>query len=67
MIFGFLTPGPYQLIILAIIVLLLFGKRLPDTMRSLGRSITEFKKGVKEGEDELSEDRNLDDDDRPAE
>ncbi|MFG0297303.1 MAG: hypothetical protein ACF8PG_15455, partial [Maioricimonas sp. JB045] len=24
-------------------------------------------KGVKEGEDELSEDRNLDDDDRPAE
>ncbi|MEW4528573.1 twin-arginine translocase TatA/TatE family subunit [Maioricimonas sp. JC845] len=67
MILGFLTPGPYQLIILAIIVLLLFGKRLPDTMRSLGRSITEFKKGVKEGEDELSEDRNLDDDDRPAE
>lgn len=67
MIFGFLTPGPYQLIILAIIVLLLFGKRLPDTMRSLGRSITEFKKGVKDGEDELNDDRNLDDDDRPAE
>ncbi|MFG0334716.1 MAG: twin-arginine translocase TatA/TatE family subunit [Maioricimonas sp. JB049] len=67
MIFGFLTPGPYQLIILAIIVLLLFGKRLPDTMRSLGRSITEFKKGVKEGEDEIAEDRNLDDQDRHAE
>lgn len=67
MILGFLSPGPYQLIILAIIVLLLFGKRLPDTMRSLGRSITEFKKGVKEGDDELNDDRNLDDHDRPAE
>ncbi|QDU38835.1 twin arginine translocase protein A [Maioricimonas rarisocia] len=67
MIFGFLTPGPYQLIILAIIVLLLFGKRLPDTMRSLGRSITEFKKGVKEGEDEIAEDRNLDEQDKHAE
>lgn len=41
--------GP-TLIIMAIVVLLLFGNRLPDTMRSLGKSITEFKKGVKEGE-----------------
>lgn len=39
-------PGPTELIILAMIVLLLFGKRLPGAMRSLGQSITEFKKGA---------------------
>ena len=40
--------GPWELLIIAAVVLLLFGKRLPDVMRSLGRSITEFKKGVNE-------------------
>lgn len=40
-------PGPVELIVLALIVLLLFGKRLPSTMRSLGQSIVEFKRGVK--------------------
>lgn len=44
--------GPMELAIVAVIVLLLFGKRLPQTMRSLGQSIVEFKKGVKSGEDE---------------
>ena len=39
-------PGGFELIILAFIVLLLFGKRIPGAMRSLGQSITEFKKGV---------------------
>ena len=38
-----------ELIIIAIIVLLLFGNRLPSVMRSLGQSITEFKKGTREG------------------
>lgn len=41
--------GP-TLLIMVVVVLLLFGNRLPDTMRSLGRSVTEFKKGVREGE-----------------
>lgn len=41
------SPGPWQLLILAAIVLLLFGNRLPGVMRSLGTSIVEFKKGVK--------------------
>ena len=47
--------SPLQLIILGLVVLLLFGNRLPDTMRSLGKSLTEFKKGVREGEQEESE------------
>ncbi|QDS99925.1 Sec-independent protein translocase subunit TatA/TatB [Adhaeretor mobilis] len=40
------TPGPLQLFIVGLIVLLLFGNRLPSVMRSLGEGITEFKKGV---------------------
>ncbi|HID77942.1 MAG TPA: twin-arginine translocase TatA/TatE family subunit [Planctomycetaceae bacterium] len=41
------TPGPLELIIIAVIVLLLFGKRLPSVMHSLGKGIVEFKKGIK--------------------
>lgn len=44
--------SPFHLLIFLVIILLLFGNRLPDTMRSLGKSITEFKKGVKEGNEE---------------
>ena len=52
---AFLTPGPMQLLILLVVVLLLFGTRLPSVARSLGRSIVEFKKGVKEIEDHSDE------------
>ncbi len=38
--------GPYELIIVAFIALLLFGSRLPTVMRSMGESIKEFKRGV---------------------
>ena len=43
--------GPTELIILLVVVLLVFGNRLPAAMRSLGRGITEFKKGV-QGDDD---------------
>ena len=43
-IFAFLSPGPGQVVIVAMVVLLLFGNRLPSVMRSLGEGITEFKK-----------------------
>jgi sec-independent protein translocase protein TatA len=49
-IFAFLSPGPGQVVIVAMVVLLLFGNRLPSVMRSLGEGITEFKKGIKGGE-----------------
>ncbi|MCF0233760.1 MAG: twin-arginine translocase TatA/TatE family subunit [Thermoguttaceae bacterium] len=45
--------SPTQLIIIAAIAFLLFGNRLPSVMRSLGRSVTEFKKGVAGIEDEI--------------
>ncbi len=48
--------GVWELGLIMGIALLLFGSRLPQTMRSVGKSITEFKKGIKEGEnDEKSE------------
>ncbi len=45
MLLGFGTH-PVELLIVLAVALLLFGKRLPDVMRSLGKSVTEFKKGV---------------------
>jgi sec-independent protein translocase protein TatA len=38
--------GPLELGVIALVVLLLFGNRLPSTMRSLGQGLMEFKKGV---------------------
>ena len=40
--------GPWQVLIVLFVVLLLFGSRLPSVARSLGRSLVEFKKGMKE-------------------
>ena len=38
----------WELIIILIVALLLFGKRLPDIMRGMGSSVREFKKGMEE-------------------
>lgn len=45
-ILAFFAPGPIQLVVVLVVVLLLFGNRLPSVMRSLGIGITEFKKGI---------------------
>lgn len=45
--------GTAELVVIAIIALLLFGHKLPQVMRSLGRGVTEFKKGVRGIEDDL--------------
>lgn len=49
-VLAFPMPGPFEMIIVGLVILLLFGSRLPSVMRSLGSSISEFKKGTKEAE-----------------
>ena len=48
-------PGGWEWIIILIIALLFFGKKIPSTMRSIGRGVVEFKKGLKGVEDEVDE------------
>ncbi len=45
---------PWHLLVIGMVALLLFGKRLPEVGRSLGRGIAEFKKGLRDVQEELS-------------
>ena len=46
--------APTHLIILAVILLLLFGRRVPEIMRGLGSSVKEFKKGMNPEDDKAA-------------
>jgi sec-independent protein translocase protein TatA len=57
--------GTWEIIIILVIALLLFGRRLPEVGRSLGKGIVEFKKGLKGVQDDIENevdeaDRNID-------
>lgn len=52
---GFWMPSGGEWIVLLIIGLLVFGRRLPDVGRWLGQGIVEFKKGVKGIEDDIED------------
>ena len=53
-VFSFIgMPGLPEMLIIAVVILLLFGNRLPSVMRSMGQGIVEFKKGVKGIEDDV--------------
>ena len=45
--------GTTELIVVLVIALLLFGRRLPEVGRSLGKGISEFKKGLKDTQNEV--------------
>ncbi len=52
---AFGMPGMGEWILIAFLGLLFFGKRLPEVGRSVGKSIVEFKKGLKEIETEVED------------
>jgi sec-independent protein translocase protein TatA len=57
--------GPWELIVILIIALLVFGpKRLPDMGRSLGKAIREFRNAGKEIQNDIVE--SIDKDDRDS-
>jgi sec-independent protein translocase protein TatA len=58
---GDLLSGPHIILILAVVLLLFGGKKIPELMRGLGRGIREFKDAkdnvAKEIEDHVNEDK----------
>ncbi|MBI3464267.1 MAG: twin-arginine translocase TatA/TatE family subunit [Planctomycetes bacterium] len=52
-LFAVFGIGPTEMIIVGIIAVLLFGKRVPEVARSLGKGVTEFKKGIQGVEEEF--------------
>jgi len=52
-LFGLFNLGTPEIIIILVVGVMLFGRRLPDVGRYLGKGIVEFKKGIKGVEDDI--------------
>ncbi len=48
--------GPWQVVIIALVILLLFGgKKIPELMRGLGKGMKSFKEGMNEVEKQIGD------------
>ena len=56
------SPGPEWIVVLVIVVLIFGAKKLPELARSVGKSTSEFKKGMSEGGASGSEEAGTSDD-----
>ena len=50
--------GHTEIIIIVVVMLLVFGNRIPEVMRSLGRGVTQFKRGIRDTENEIRNELN---------
>ena len=51
-----MSLGPWQVLLIAVVVLVLFGRgKISSLMGEVGKGIKSFKRGVQEGKDELEE------------
>ncbi len=64
-ILAFGLPGSWEWILILVVALLIFGRRLPDVARSVGKSIVEFKRGIKEVHNDI-EDRSRNEPAKPS-
>lgn len=53
-------PGGIEWVVILMVALLLFGRRLPDVARSIGKSIVEFKRGMRDVKDDIDTAAKLD-------
>jgi len=53
---AFGLPGGQEWLVILLVVLVFFGKRIPGVARSLGSGINEFKKGLRDGDSKADDD-----------
>lgn len=51
--FAFWAPSGAELIVIMVVALLLFGRRLPEVAKNLGKGVVEFKKGLQGIEEDV--------------
>ena len=48
--------GPWQVVIIALVIVLLFGgKKIPELMKGIGKGVKSFKEGMNEIEDQINQ------------
>lgn len=65
LLLGIWTPGFWEILLILGLGLVLFGRRLPEVGRSLGKSIVEFKRGLHDVKDEIDRESTKEAADRP--